>query len=71
MSEISTRNNTRLLDAAKKIYEHKMEKIYGFKTLADKVDDEIIKNLLVQVYSEEETIADMWANRIIDLGRAH
>jgi VIT1/CCC1 family predicted Fe2+/Mn2+ transporter len=68
MSDFSTRNTEMLLFAAKKIYEHKLEKIFGFKTLADKVDHEIIKNLLVQVYSEEETIADMWANRIVDLG---
>ncbi len=68
MSEISTRDNTRLLDAAKKIYEHKLEIIFGFKTLAEQVDDEIIKNLLVQVSSEEETIVEMWVNRIIDQG---
>jgi VIT1/CCC1 family predicted Fe2+/Mn2+ transporter len=68
LTDFSTRNNERVHNSAKKIYEHKLEKIYGFKTLADKVDDEIIKNLLVQVYTEEQTIADMWANRITDLG---
>jgi VIT1/CCC1 family predicted Fe2+/Mn2+ transporter len=68
LSDFSTKDNARLLDAAKKIYEHKLEKIYGFKTLAEKVDDEIIKNLLIQVYTEEETIADMWVNRIIEQG---
>ena len=68
MSDFSTRSRESLLYASKKIYEHKMEKIFGFKTLAEEVDDEIIKNLLVQVYTEEETFADLWASRISELG---
>jgi predicted membrane protein (TIGR00267 family) len=68
MSGFSTSRREKLLDAAMKIYEHKLEKIYGFRELANAVDDEQIKNLLVQVYSEEELIAEYWIARIKDLG---
>jgi VIT1/CCC1 family predicted Fe2+/Mn2+ transporter len=68
MSDSSMRSIEKLLDSVKKIYEHKLEKIFGFKVLVDAVDDELVKNLLVQVYSEEEIIAGHWVNRINDLG---
>jgi VIT1/CCC1 family predicted Fe2+/Mn2+ transporter len=45
-----------------------MEKIYGFKSLSKKVDDPLIKNLLTQVYKEEENIAELWVDRIKELG---
>jgi VIT1/CCC1 family predicted Fe2+/Mn2+ transporter len=68
MNGFSTKNRERLIDAAKRIHEHKMEKIFGFKMLANLVEDENLKKILTQVYSEEEIIAGYWVNRIIDLG---
>jgi VIT1/CCC1 family predicted Fe2+/Mn2+ transporter len=68
MSDFFTKSRGRLLDASKKIYAHKLGIIFGFKALANAVDDELVKNLLVQVYSEEEIIVKYWIDRIKDLG---
>jgi VIT1/CCC1 family predicted Fe2+/Mn2+ transporter len=68
MSGLSSRNIERLIGAAKEIYDHKLEKIFGLKTLADAVDDESIKSILNQVHYEEEIFAEYWANRITELG---
>jgi VIT1/CCC1 family predicted Fe2+/Mn2+ transporter len=45
-----------------------LEKIYGFKRLADSVDDLQIRNLLTLVYTEEEKIVEFWVQRIKELG---
>jgi VIT1/CCC1 family predicted Fe2+/Mn2+ transporter len=68
MSEFSGNRKEKLLQAAKKIHEHKLEKIYGFKDLSERLEDIQIKNLLTLVYTEEENNAEFWAHRIKELG---
>jgi VIT1/CCC1 family predicted Fe2+/Mn2+ transporter len=68
MSDFSTKDREKLINAAKRIHEHKVDTIFGFKTLANSVEDVNLKKILTQVYSEEEIIAKDWANRIIELG---
>ena len=68
MNGFSSKIREKLLVAAKGVHEHKREEIFGFRTLAEAVEDENIKNILIQICSEEEIVAGYWVERITELG---
>jgi predicted membrane protein (TIGR00267 family) len=58
----------KLLDAANKIYAHKLMRAKGFGILAKKAKEERIKQLLLRISSDETSHAEFWFERIKDLG---
>jgi len=58
----------RLLEAAKKIYAHKLMQAKGFDILARKAKDERIKQLLLRISGDEAGHAEFWFERIKELG---
>jgi predicted membrane protein (TIGR00267 family) len=58
----------KLLDAANKIYAHKLMRAKGFGILAKKAKEERIKQLLLRISSDETSHAEFWFGRIKDLG---
>jgi predicted membrane protein (TIGR00267 family) len=57
-----------LLDAAKKIYAHKLIQAKGFDVLARKTKDERIRQLLLRISGDEAGHAEFWFEIIKELG---
>lgn len=68
MKELTNMERKKLLDAAKKIYVHKLMQAKGFGILARKVKDERIKQLLLRISSDEAGHVEFWFERIEELG---
>lgn len=68
MNELTNVKRKKLLDAAKKIYVHKLMKAKGFGILAGKAKDERIKQLLLRISTDEANHAKFWFERIKELG---
>jgi VIT1/CCC1 family predicted Fe2+/Mn2+ transporter len=68
MKEIANVERKRLLDAAEKIYEHKLMQAKGFNILATKAKDERIRQLLLRISSDEASQAEFWSEMIEELG---
>ena len=58
----------KLLDAANKIYAHKLLQTKGFRALARKAKDESIRQLLLQINADEAGHAEFWSERVKELG---
>jgi predicted membrane protein (TIGR00267 family) len=58
----------RLLNASRSIHSYKLVQVKGYRTLASKTEDEKIKQLLTRFSNEEEKIAELWSERIRELG---
>jgi predicted membrane protein (TIGR00267 family) len=67
-NELTNVERKKLLDAAKKIYVHKVMQAKGYGSLAKKAKDERIKQLLLRVSSDEASHAEFWFERIKELG---
>ncbi len=73
MTKMSIRGLTegeraRLLDAAKRIYAHKLMQAKGFGILAKRTRDERIERLLLRISGDEANHAAFWLEKIKDLG---
>jgi predicted membrane protein (TIGR00267 family) len=68
MKELTNVERKKLLDAAKKIYAHKLMQAKGFDILARRAEDERIKQLLLRISGDEADHADFWSERIKELG---
>ncbi len=68
MKDLSDVEKGNLLNAAKKIYDHKLVQIKGYRTLVKKASNERIKHLLARIADEEEKHAEFWTERIEELG---
>ena len=68
MKGLSDEEKEKLLNAAKKIYAHKLVQIKGYRTLVKRASDERIKHLLIRIADEEEKHAEFWYERIKELG---
>jgi len=68
MEELTNVKRKRLLDATKKIYEHKLMQAKGFDILARKAEGERIKQLLLRISADEASHAEFWFERIKGLG---
>jgi VIT1/CCC1 family predicted Fe2+/Mn2+ transporter len=67
-NELTNIERKKLLDAAKKIYTHKLMKAKGFEILTRKAKDERIKQLLLRIGADEASHAEFWFKRIEELG---
>jgi len=54
----------RVLEAARKIYAHKLMQAKGFEILAGKAKDERIRQLLLKICGDEASHAEFWLERI-------
>ena len=70
-NELTNMERKKLLDAAKKIYAHKLMKAKGFGILTRKAKDERIKQLLQRIGADEAIHAEFWFARIEELGGKH
>jgi VIT1/CCC1 family predicted Fe2+/Mn2+ transporter len=68
MKELTSVERKKVLDAAKKIYAHKLMQAKGFDILARKAKDEGIKRLLLRISGDEAGHAEFWLERIKELG---
>jgi predicted membrane protein (TIGR00267 family) len=68
MNGLTGAERKRLLDAAKKIHEHKLMQAKGFDMLARKAKDERIKQLLLRTSDDETRHAEFWFEKIKELG---
>jgi len=68
MNGLTSVERKRLLDAAKKIYAHKLMQAKGFDILARKAKDERIRQLLLRISGDETSHAEFWFERINELG---
>jgi VIT1/CCC1 family predicted Fe2+/Mn2+ transporter/rubrerythrin len=68
IKELTNVETKRLLDAAKKIYAHKLMQAKGFDVLARKAKDERIKQLLLRIRGDETNHAEFWFETIQELG---
>jgi VIT1/CCC1 family predicted Fe2+/Mn2+ transporter len=68
MNGLTLVERNKLLDAAKKIYEHKLMQAKGFDILAKKAEDERIKQLLLRISGDEAGHVEFWFGRIKELG---
>jgi VIT1/CCC1 family predicted Fe2+/Mn2+ transporter len=68
MKELTNVERKKVLDAAKKIYAHKLMQAKGFDILARKTRDEGIKQLLIRTSGDEAGHAEFWFERIKELG---
>jgi predicted membrane protein (TIGR00267 family) len=68
MTKLTDKERKRFLNAAKKIYAHKLMQTKGYGTLVKRAKDERIKQLLMQISSDEEKHAEFWSERIEELG---
>jgi VIT1/CCC1 family predicted Fe2+/Mn2+ transporter/rubrerythrin len=71
MKELTNAETKRLLDAAKKIYMHKLMQAKGFNILAMKAKDERIKQLLLRISSDETNHAEFWFKIVKELEGKH
>jgi VIT1/CCC1 family predicted Fe2+/Mn2+ transporter len=68
MSELSKEDRIRLLKAITKIHANKLVQFKGYKTLAERANDERIKQLLTRIGDDEEKHAEFWSDKIRDIG---
>ena len=68
MSELSKEDRIRLLKAIKKIHAHKLVQFKGYRTLAERANDERIKQLLTRIGDDEEKHAEFWSEKIREIG---
>jgi predicted membrane protein (TIGR00267 family) len=68
MKELTSVERKKLLDAAEKIYAHKLMQAKGFDILARKAKDERIKQLLLRISGDEADHAEFWSERTKELG---
>jgi VIT1/CCC1 family predicted Fe2+/Mn2+ transporter len=67
MTGLSNEEKKKLLNAAKKIYVHKLVQIKGYRTLVKRSSDESIRHILARIADEEEKHAEFWSERIEEL----
>jgi predicted membrane protein (TIGR00267 family) len=67
IKELANVERKKILDAAKKIYTHKLMQAKGFDILARKTKDERIKQLLLRISGDEASHAKFWFERIKEL----
>lgn len=68
MDGLTIEEKSGVLRAAKKIHEHKLLQIKGYRALVKKATDERIKQLLIQICDDEEKHVEFWSERIQALG---
>jgi VIT1/CCC1 family predicted Fe2+/Mn2+ transporter/rubrerythrin len=68
VKELTNVERKGILDAAKKIYTHKLIQAKGFDILARKSKDERIKQLLLRISDDEASHTKFWFERIKELG---
>ncbi|MFB0523712.1 MAG: VIT1/CCC1 transporter family protein [Candidatus Bathyarchaeia archaeon] len=68
MNALTDEERRRLLNAAKKIHEHKLLQIEGYQRLAERARDERIKQLLIRISSDEDEYAEFWSSKVQELG---
>ena len=68
IEELTDSERKNLLDASKKIYEHKLMHTIIFGILAKKAEDERIKQLLIRITTDEANHAEFWFQRFRELG---
>ncbi len=68
MNGLTDEERRRLLNPAKKIHQHKLVQIRGYRRLAERAGDERIRQLLIRISDEEEEHAKFWSDRIAELG---
>ena len=68
INELTNEERIRLLEVAKKIYEHKIMQAKGFDMLGGKAKDKRIKQLLLRISRDETGHAEFWFERIKELG---
>jgi predicted membrane protein (TIGR00267 family) len=71
MKELSAEEKEKLLNAAEKIYVHKLVQIKGYGTLVKRASDDRIKHLLTQISGDEGKHAEFWSEKIGELGGEH
>jgi predicted membrane protein (TIGR00267 family) len=71
MKELSAEEKEKLLNAAEKIYVHKLVQIKGYGTLVKRASDDRIKHLLTQISGDEGKHAEFWSEKIVELGGEH
>jgi VIT1/CCC1 family predicted Fe2+/Mn2+ transporter/rubrerythrin len=69
MSELTVKEEKALLDVARNIYIYKLMQAKGYVRLVKKTKDERIKQLLVEISSNELKDSEYWLKKIRDLGR--
>jgi VIT1/CCC1 family predicted Fe2+/Mn2+ transporter/rubrerythrin len=70
-NDLTNLERKKLLDAAKKIFAHKLMKEKGFGILTRKAKDQRIKQLLLRISTDEASHAKFWFERIEELGGKH
>ena len=60
IEELTDSERKKLLDASKKIYEHKLMHTIVFGILAKKAEDERIKQLLIRITTDEANHTEFW-----------
>jgi predicted membrane protein (TIGR00267 family) len=70
-NELTNMERNKLLEAAEKIYTHKLMKEKGFIILSKKAKDERIKRLLLRIGTDEASHTEFWFERIEELGGKH
>ncbi len=68
MTELKDEERKGILNAANKIYAHKIMQTKGYKILVKRAKDERIKQLLIRISSDETKHAEFWSNKIEELG---
>jgi predicted membrane protein (TIGR00267 family) len=68
LTELSDKERKRFLNAAKKIYVHKLMQTKGYEILVKRAKDERIKQLLINISSDEAKHVEFWFERIEELG---
>ena len=71
MSKVTNAQREKLLEAAKKIHEHKLLQVKGYKTLIQRASDERIKQLLNQISNDEEKHAEFPLPFLLDIENKH
>jgi VIT1/CCC1 family predicted Fe2+/Mn2+ transporter len=70
MGELTERERTALLDAAKRVHTYKLMQAKGYERVAKKAHEERTKRLLLQISANEAKDAEYWSERIEELGGA-
>jgi predicted membrane protein (TIGR00267 family) len=68
MKQLTSVERKKLLDAAEKIYAHKLMQAKGFDILARKAKNKRIKQLLLRISGDEADHAEFWSEKIKELG---
>lgn len=68
MLELSDEERERLLNAAKRIFAHKLVRIRGYGALVKRARDERIRKLFIAISDDETKYTKFWSERIEELG---